>query len=161
MSEEPASGPHEVHPVVEWLAAYSWRLLVIAGALAAVLWAVGRLWVVFVPLLVAVFLTRILAPPAGWLGDHGWRPALGAAFTLVSFLLVLAVVATVIGAAVATSSVGWSRTALSTSAGPRSSDSEGRRDAAWAMPCGGRAGRSCRERRWSPRSSSASWSVSS
>jgi putative heme transporter len=75
--------------------------LVIAAALGAVLWAAGRLWVVFVPLLVAVFLTRILASPAGWLGDHGWRPGLAAAVTLVSFLLVLAATATVIGAAVA------------------------------------------------------------
>lgn len=101
MPAEQTSGTPGVHPAVERLAGYSWRLLVIAAAAGGILWTVGRLWIVFVPPLVAVFLTRILASPAGWLRNHGWRPALSAAATLVSFLVLLAGTATAIGAAVA------------------------------------------------------------
>jgi predicted PurR-regulated permease PerM len=90
-----------VHPVVDGLAAYSWRLLVIAAALGGVLWIVGRVWVAFVPLVVALFLARILTVPAGWLRTKGVPSALAAAAALVGFLFVLGAVSAVIGAALA------------------------------------------------------------
>jgi hypothetical protein len=35
-----------VHPAVDKLAAYGWRLLVIGAVVGGLLWLVGRLWVV-------------------------------------------------------------------------------------------------------------------
>ena len=90
-----------VHPVVDGLAAYSWRLLVIAAALGGSLWLAGQIWVVFVPLIVALFLARILSPPTAWLRSRGAPPALAAAAALVSFLFVLGAAFGAIGVAVA------------------------------------------------------------
>src|SRR5690554_7608825 len=41
-----SSGSPKVHPLIDRLAAYSWRLLVIAAVLAGLLWLLGYLWVV-------------------------------------------------------------------------------------------------------------------
>jgi len=90
-----------VHPVVHGMAAYSWRLLVIAAALASALWLAGQVWVVFVPLIVALFLARILAAPAAWVRARGVPPALAGAAALVGFLVVLGAVLGLVGVAVA------------------------------------------------------------
>ncbi len=82
------------------MAAYSWRMLVIAAAAVAILWLVGRLWVVFLPLLIATLLTRVLAPPTAWLRRRGWRPAPVAALVLVGFLAALSATVTLLGVAV-------------------------------------------------------------
>jgi predicted PurR-regulated permease PerM len=89
-----------VHPLIERAAAYSWRLLVIAAAGLAVLWLVGQLWVVFLGLIVATFLARVLDPPAARLRSVGWPPALVAAVTLLGFLVALAATVTVLGVAI-------------------------------------------------------------
>jgi predicted PurR-regulated permease PerM len=90
----------KVHPIVERLAAYAWRLLAIAAALVAVLWLIGRMWVVFLPLVIAALLSRVLGTPAAKLRDRGWRPALAAAVVLIGFLASLATVLTLLGLAV-------------------------------------------------------------
>jgi predicted PurR-regulated permease PerM len=48
-------------------AAWSWRLLVLAVAAAAVLWVVGRLKLVLIPLSIALLLSALLSPLVGWL----------------------------------------------------------------------------------------------
>jgi predicted PurR-regulated permease PerM len=90
----------EVHPLVDRLAGYSWRLLVIAAAAVGIFWLIGRLWVVFLPLVIAILLTRALDAPATRLRSLGWRPGLVAAVVLLAFLAVLAVTVTLIGVAV-------------------------------------------------------------
>ena len=90
-----------VNPVIDRMAAYSWRLLVIAGALGGALWIMGQIWVAFVPPLVAVFLGRILMPPDAWLRGRGMSSGLAAAATMVGFLLLLSGVLAGIGVAVA------------------------------------------------------------
>jgi predicted PurR-regulated permease PerM len=83
------SGPREVHPTVTWLAAYCWRLLAIGAVGFAALWLLGQLKLVVLPVVLAVFLTRILSGPAAWLRGHGW-PALLATWTvLIGFLAAL------------------------------------------------------------------------
>ena len=82
------------------MAAYSWRMLVIAAAAVGILWLVGRLWVVFLPLLIATLLTRVLAAPTAWLRRRGWRPAPVAAVVLVGFLAALSATVTLLGVAV-------------------------------------------------------------
>lgn len=94
-------GRPTVAPTVEWLAAWSWRLLVIGAALVVVLWLIGRMWVVFLSLLVVAFLARILGWPVQRLRGLGWRAGLAAATVLVGFLVVMASAVTLIGVAVA------------------------------------------------------------
>lgn len=52
-------------------AAYAWRLIVIAAALAIVVWLVILLKVIVIPLLVAILLTALLWPAFTWLLRHG------------------------------------------------------------------------------------------
>lgn len=86
-----------VHPLIDQAAAYSWRLIVIAAAATGVFFLIGRLWVVFLPLVLAAFITRVLTTPTAWLKRHRWRPGLAAAASLVGFLLVLSAVFGAIG----------------------------------------------------------------
>ena len=90
-----------VHPIVDRAAAYSWRLLLIAAALFVLLRLIGELWVVFLPLLIALLLARVLTAPTARLRSLGWRPGLAAAAVLLGFLAVLASVIGLISAAVA------------------------------------------------------------
>ena len=92
--------PTTVHPLVDRLAAYAWRLLDIAAAGLAVLWVIGRAWVAVLPLVIALLLARVLAVPAARLRSLGWRPALVAGVTLLGFLVALGVTLTLLGLAV-------------------------------------------------------------
>lgn len=93
----PTSRSFTVHPTVERLAAYAWRLLVIAAAAGGVLLLVGRLWVVFLPLVLTAFITRVLAPPTRWMRARNLRPGLAAAVSLLGFLVILSAVTGAIG----------------------------------------------------------------
>ena len=90
-----------VHPVVERLAAYSWRLLAIGAVGIAALWLLGRVWVIGAAVVIALMLGRILNRPANWLRAHGWPPALSAAATLLVFLPLVAAVLVFVGVRVA------------------------------------------------------------
>jgi putative heme transporter len=48
-------------------AAWSWRLLMLAAAAAVLLWLIGRLKDVLIPLSIALLLSALLAPSVGWL----------------------------------------------------------------------------------------------
>jgi predicted PurR-regulated permease PerM len=77
--------------VPRWLntaSALGWRLLVVGAALYVVFLAFGRLRLVVMPVLFALFLTAILSPPANWLKKHRWPPALA---TFVVFIVALAI----------------------------------------------------------------------
>jgi predicted PurR-regulated permease PerM len=63
-------------PWLERAAAWSWRLLLVGAVLAAGLWILGQLWLVLVPIAVAILLARILI--------RRWTPSMPAAFTAVS-----------------------------------------------------------------------------
>jgi putative heme transporter len=85
-----------VHPRVDLLAAYSARFIVIAIVGLAVLWLLRELRVVVAAAVIAVILTRILAPVARWLRDRRWRPGLAAITALVGFLVALSAIATAV-----------------------------------------------------------------
>lgn len=95
MQERPDE-PRTVHPVIERLAAYSWRLIVIGIVLLASLWLVRRLSPVLIPVVIALFLSRLLAPVSNWLRAHRWRPGLAALATMLAFFIVLAGVTAVV-----------------------------------------------------------------
>ncbi|MGW5451433.1 AI-2E family transporter [Nocardia sp. NPDC003979] len=73
-----------------WLA--KWALCIVAIAAGA--WVLGtiagRLWVVLLPVALAVVVTTILWPATRWLTAHKFRPALAATITLLSFLALVA-----------------------------------------------------------------------
>jgi predicted PurR-regulated permease PerM len=81
---DPSAG-HRVHPRIERLAAYSWRLLVIAAATLGVLWLARELAPVLIPATVALFLTRLLTPISDRLRRRT-RPGLAAAAAMVVFV---------------------------------------------------------------------------
>lgn len=90
-----------IHPRFARWGIYAWGAVGIGAVGLAALWLFGRLWVVVLPLIVALLLTRVLEPVAAKL-----RPRLGSAatavVTLVGFLVLLALGLTVIGSAVGT-----------------------------------------------------------
>ena len=65
-----------------------WRLLIVAAALFVLFTALGRLRLVVMPVLFALFLTAILSPAAQFLRRRGWPPV---AATFVVFLAALGI----------------------------------------------------------------------
>ncbi|MFD4430574.1 AI-2E family transporter, partial [Nocardia sp. NPDC058497] len=68
-----------------------WSLCVVVIAAGA--WVLGsvaaRLWVVLLPVALAIVVATILWPPTRWLTQHRLPPALAASITLVGFLALL------------------------------------------------------------------------
>ncbi|MCV7424589.1 AI-2E family transporter [Mycobacterium yunnanensis] len=91
-AETPASPPNSisldpgadasVHPIVRKTAAWSWRLLIILGALVALIWVVSQLEVIVVPVLLATMVTAMLLPLVDHL-DHRGLPRGAAVATVV------------------------------------------------------------------------------
>lgn len=79
-----------MHPVVDRMAAYSWRLIVIAVVGLAALWLVGQLWVPMLALIVGAFMTRALIGPANWLRHRGVKPAPAALGAMAGFAMAIA-----------------------------------------------------------------------
>ena len=90
-----------VHPAVDRLASYSWRLLTIIALAVAVIWFVGQVWPALLPLVVAILLGRVLWGPNLWLRSRGAKPGLAAAASLLGFFVALALVLGAVGLAVA------------------------------------------------------------
>ncbi|MFD4351133.1 AI-2E family transporter [Nocardia sp. NPDC058518] len=84
-----------------WLA--KWSLCIVAIAAGA--WVLGtvtaRLWVVILPVALAIVVTTILWPSTRWLTQHKLRPALAASITLLTFVALLAGVVALIVPSVA------------------------------------------------------------
>lgn len=59
-----------VHALVRQAAAWSWRLLILLGAVAAVVYLVIRLELIFVPVALALMLSALLLPGVDWLDRH-------------------------------------------------------------------------------------------
>lgn len=75
------------------------RLLIIAAALYALSWIVGRLWSILLPILLALLLSTVLWPPTRWLRRR-MPPALAASITVVGLLAVIAGVIALLAPAV-------------------------------------------------------------
>jgi predicted PurR-regulated permease PerM len=79
-----------VPPGMRIAAAWSWRLLVVAGLAALVIFLVIQLRYIVVPLMVAMLLAALLVPFSNWLQKHRWPKWAAIA---VSELGVLAIIA--------------------------------------------------------------------
>jgi putative heme transporter len=84
--------PHGVRVASAW----SWRLLVIAGLVALVLWLVSQLRLLVIPVLVAVLIAALLVPFANWLQRHRWPKWLAVTVAEVGVLAVVSGLVTVV-----------------------------------------------------------------
>jgi len=85
--------PHALRLAAGW----SWRMLVIVAAAAVVLWLVGRLRLVLVPLAIALLLSALLTPAVQRLRRHARFPrSLATATVLVGGLVIVAGVLTMV-----------------------------------------------------------------
>jgi predicted PurR-regulated permease PerM len=75
-----------------FMARWSLRLALIGLGFALLWWLIARLWVIVMPVLLAMLITTVLNPPANWMRRRGAPPALAAAVVLVGSLLVLGAV---------------------------------------------------------------------
>ena len=89
MSESSTASRPPVHRLIDRAAAYSWRLIVIGVVVVACLWILRQARVVFFPIVVALFLARVLSPVSSLLRRHRWRPGLAAVASMVAFFVVL------------------------------------------------------------------------
>jgi predicted PurR-regulated permease PerM len=78
-----------VHPLVRKTAAWSWRLMVIVGALIALLWVVKHLEVIVVPVLLATMLTAMLLPLVDYLDRRGLNRGAAVSVVLLSGFVVV------------------------------------------------------------------------
>jgi predicted PurR-regulated permease PerM len=87
--------------VLAGAAAWSWRLLVITAAVALVVFVLIELYVVIVPVVLALFLAAVLEPLVARLRARRWPPALAASTVFLGMLVVVALLLTWIGSSVA------------------------------------------------------------
>lgn len=73
-------------------ARWSVRLTLIGIGLALLWWVIARLWVIVMPVLLALLLATVLAPPARRLRNHGAPAALAAATVVLGLLVLLGLV---------------------------------------------------------------------
>ncbi|WP_142271424.1 AI-2E family transporter [Mycobacterium sp. AT1] len=78
-----------VHPIVRKTAAWSWRLLIILGALVAVVWVVSHLEVIVVPVLLATMVTAMLLPLVDFLDRLGLPRGAAVAAVIVGSIVVV------------------------------------------------------------------------
>ncbi|WP_254678090.1 AI-2E family transporter [Agrococcus sp. SGAir0287] len=80
------SGADTVPPGLRIASAWSWRLLVVGLALAALLFLVAQLRIIVIPLMVAALLTALMIPLVEWLQRHRWPRGLAVAVAVVLLL---------------------------------------------------------------------------
>lgn len=78
-------------------AAWSWRFLLVAGALYVVVYIIGKAWVGVLPVLLALLVSSVLWPVVTWLRARRWPPA--AAAGLVLLVSLAAFLGTLVGIA--------------------------------------------------------------
>ena len=71
-------------------AAWTWRLLLLVIAAAAIIWAMGALSQVVIPVAIAMLLAALLSPAVAWLRRHGVHRTLSTALVLIGGVLLVA-----------------------------------------------------------------------
>ncbi len=88
--------------------AWSWRLLVLAGAIALLIFLIIQLRLIIIPLLVAVLVSALLVPLVTFLVRHKWPKGLAVAVVLIGALAVVAGLITLAVTQIARGSAGFS-----------------------------------------------------
>ncbi|WP_084495787.1 AI-2E family transporter [Nocardia shimofusensis] len=73
-----------------WLAKWSLCLVAISAGLWVLWQLLGVLWVIVLPVTLALVVATVLWPPTHWLTSHGLRPALAATLSVLGFLAIVA-----------------------------------------------------------------------
>lgn len=100
IAERPPDAPQRAG-ALERAATFAGRLLLVGAAVVATLWAVGKLWLVLLPLGIAVLVARALDRPNRWLRRRGLPRLLAALVSFVGFLAVVAGTILILGLVVA------------------------------------------------------------
>jgi predicted PurR-regulated permease PerM len=77
---------------LSFMARWSLRLALIGLGLALLWWLIAKLWVIVMPVLLALLISTVLYPPTAWLRRRGAPPALAAAAVLLGALVLLGAV---------------------------------------------------------------------
>lgn len=91
-SQSEGSSALGVPRAIQSAAAWSWRILLIGAALAAILWVIVELRIIVIPVLIAVLLTALLAPMVSKIRSWGapkWLGVISALLTLFAAVAVL------------------------------------------------------------------------
>ncbi|MEU0497347.1 AI-2E family transporter [Mycobacterium sp. NPDC006124] len=88
MSLDPVADA-SVHHIVRKTAAWSWRLLIILGALVALIWVVSQLEVIVVPVLLATMVTAMLLPLVDYLDRRGLPRGAAVALVILTSIVVV------------------------------------------------------------------------
>lgn len=88
--------------------AWSWRLIVIAAAIAILIFLIIQLRLIIIPLLVAVLVSALLVPLVAFLVRHRWPKGLAVATAMVGTLVVVAGLVTLASTQIAEGTVGLS-----------------------------------------------------
>ncbi|GAA1480827.1 hypothetical protein GCM10009624_12670 [Gordonia sinesedis] len=72
----------------------SLQIILVVGAIAVLCWLLGQVWVIVLPILLAIIVSTILWPPVRWLRKRGLPPALA---SLLMMLVAIGALAGVIG----------------------------------------------------------------
>jgi len=70
-------------------AAWSWRILAVAGVVALVIFLVSQLRLIVVPLMVAILIAALLVPFSQWLQRHGWPKWLAVVVSEVGMIAIV------------------------------------------------------------------------
>lgn len=84
-----AAGSDAVTPGMRIAAAWSWRVLVVAGLIALVLFLIVQLRYVVVPFLIGVLLSALLAPFSTWLQSKRWPKWLAITVSIVGLVVII------------------------------------------------------------------------
>lgn len=77
------------------------RAVLISAAAFIIGWAVGRTWMVWFPVALALVLATVLAPPVTWLRHHGVPSALAAGAVMIGFIGIISTTIAVLAPQVA------------------------------------------------------------
>ncbi|MBN9238508.1 MAG: AI-2E family transporter [Micrococcales bacterium 70-64] len=78
-----------VPPSLRVAGAYSWRILLVVGVVAVVIFAIAQLKDIVVPFMIAILLSALLVPLVNWLVRHRWPRGLAVAVAMVSTIAVV------------------------------------------------------------------------
>lgn len=74
---------------VLWMAKWSLCIVAIAAGFWVLTFLIARLWVIALPVLLAIVVATVLWPPTNWLTRHGLRPGAAAGIALAGFFAIV------------------------------------------------------------------------
>lgn len=81
--------PREVPAWLRLAAGWSWRIIVVGAAIFGIAWVLAQLFLVTLPVILAIVIATILIPPAEWLEEKGMPPAAAGLTVVLGSVLVL------------------------------------------------------------------------